>query len=86
MAKKQTYRVTREWTVIMCSTVEVEASSIREACELALDYCDEEGNDGYEDQEIAADSDGPTYIGYVTDSNGFELPIPTKYQEGGCGV
>lgn len=84
MAKKQTYSVTREWTVIMCSTVEVEASSVQEACELALDYCDEYDNDGYEDQEIAADSDGPTYIGSVADSNGRELPVPQKYQEGGC--
>lgn len=70
--KKRWYRVTREWSVLMQSVSYVEASSVDEACRLAL------ADDDFDDQEICADSDGPTYIQQIV-SGGREYMVPDKY-------
>lgn len=70
--KKQWYRVTREWTVVMQSVSHVEASGVEEACRLAL------ADDDFDDQEICDDSDGPTYIGHIV-SGGRDYMVPDKY-------
>lgn len=70
--KKKAYRVTREWTVIMESVSYVEASSVEEACRLAL------ADEDFDDQEICEGSDGPTYIAHIV-SGGREYMVPDKY-------
>lgn len=58
------YRVQRIWTVEMESWCEVEASSLKEAKELALVF------DDFYDQRILDGSDGPTEIGTVEEVRG----------------
>lgn len=67
----KTYRVQREWTVIMVSPIEVEADSPEEACRLAME-------EEYDDQEIAEGSDGPTYIAKL-ERDGQEIDVPHMY-------
>jgi hypothetical protein len=77
MATKQqtrTYRIRREWTVVMESWIEVEAENVEAACAAAMQ------GDDYDDQEIAADSDGPTYIGAV-ERDGDALEVPYHWTE-----
>ena len=71
---KKTYLVRREWTVIMESWAEVQANSVEEACEAAMD-------EDFDDQEIAPDSDGPTYISKI-ECEGKELDVPKEYEQG----
>ena len=70
------YRIRREWTVVMESWVfDVEADSLEAACEIAI------GGD-YDEQQIAADSDGPTYIGrIVDDATGLAVDVPPAFCE-----
>jgi hypothetical protein len=75
MAKKlKTYRVRREWTVVMESWVEVEAESVEAACAKAIEA------DDHDDQQIAEGSDGPTYIGAV-ERDGDALEVPYHWTE-----
>jgi hypothetical protein len=75
MAKKlKTYRVRREWAVVMESYTEVEAESVEAACAAAIE------DDNYDDQQIAEGSDGPTYIGAV-ERDGDDLRVPYHYTE-----
>lgn len=68
----RTYRVRREWTVIMESWVTVRAESAEAACRLAL------ADDDFDDQRIADDSDGPTYIGKI-ERRGLDVAMPPGY-------
>ena len=68
----KTYRIRREWTVVMESYVEVEATDARAACAAALAI------DDFDDQRIADDSDGPTYIGRI-ECGGREVTVPVEY-------
>jgi len=71
----KTYRVRREWTVVMESWIDVEADSLDAACEIAIDS-------DYDDQRIADCSDGPTYIGkIVEDGTGLEVEVPPAFRE-----
>lgn len=70
------YRVRREWTVVMESYVEVEATDARAACRAAL------AADDYDDQRIAEGSDGPTYIGRI-ECGGREVAVPVDYNGDG---
>jgi hypothetical protein len=72
--KLKTYRVRREWTVVMESWVEVEAESVEAACAAAI------ADDNYDDQRVADDSDGPTYIGAV-ERDGDALTVPYHWTE-----
>ena len=72
--KRKTYRIRREWTVVMESWIEVEADSVEAACAVAV------ANDDYDDQRIADDSDGPTYIGRI-ECDGREVPVPVMFNE-----
>lgn len=72
----KTYRVRREWTVVMESYVEVEATDAAAACRAALAI------DDYDDQRIADDSDGPTYIGRI-ECGGREVAVPVDYNGDG---
>ena len=72
MAKKREYEVTRYWTVEMRSVAYVKASSVEEACELALE------DEDYSDQEICDGSDGETTIGSV-ECEGEECEVPDRY-------
>jgi hypothetical protein len=74
--KTRTYRIRREWTVVMESWIEVEADSVEAACAAAR------ANDDYDDQRIADDSDGPTYIGRI-ECGGRELPVPVQFNGDG---
>jgi len=74
--KTRTYRIRREWTVVMESWIEVEAESVEAACVAAR------ANDDYDDQRIADDSDGPTYIGRI-ECGGRELPVPADFNGDG---
>ena len=74
--KKKTYRIRREWTVVMESWIEVEADSVEAACRAAR------ANDDYDDQRIADDSDGPTYIGRI-ECGGRELLVPADFNGDG---
>ena len=71
MPKLKTYLVRREWTVIMESWTEVKAKSVEEACEAALD-------EDFDDQKIAPDSDGTTYISKI-ECEDEEIEVPKKY-------
>ena len=75
-AKIKTYRVAREWTVVMRSWVEVEAANVNDACAAALEA------DDFDDQEILDGSDGPTFIGTV-ERDGEELRDPYHFSEEG---
>ena len=68
----RTYRIRREWTVVMESYVEVEATDAAAACRAALAI------DDYDDQRIAEGSDGPTYIGRI-ECGGREVAVPVNY-------
>lgn len=57
--KKRIFRVVRYWPVEYRSVAEVEASSIEEACRLALE------DDDYSDAEACDGSEGPTEVGTV---------------------
>lgn len=57
--KKRIFRVVRYWPVEYRSIAEVEASSVEEACRLALE------DDDYSDAEAVDGSDGPTEVGTV---------------------
>jgi len=71
----KTYRVRREWTVVMESWVDVEADSLEAACEIAIDS-------DYDDQRIADGSDGPTFISrIVDDETGVEVEVPAAFRE-----
>jgi hypothetical protein len=72
--KLKTYRVRREWTAVMESWVEVEAESVEAACAAAI------ADDNYDDQRVADDSDGPTYIGAV-ERDGDALEVPCHWTE-----
>ena len=72
----KTYRVRREWTVVMESWIDVEADSVEAACRLAM------ANDDYDDQQIADDSDGPTYIGRI-ERSGREIAVPVTFNGDG---
>jgi hypothetical protein len=74
--KKKTYRIRREWTVVMESWIEVEADSVEAACAAAV------ANDDYDDQRIADDSDGPTYVGRI-ECGGREITVPVRYDGDG---
>jgi hypothetical protein len=75
MAKKtKTYRVRREWTVVMESYIEVEAESVEAACAAAIEA------DDYDDQRVAEGSDGPSYIGAV-ERDGESLAVPYHWTE-----
>jgi hypothetical protein len=75
MAKKlKTYRIRREWTAVMESYIEVEAESVEAACAAAIE------DDNYDDQRVADDSDGPTYIGAV-ERDGESLVVPYHWTE-----
>jgi hypothetical protein len=71
-AKKKTYHVYRYWTVEMKSIASVEASSVEEACRLAME------DDDYSDAEICDGSDGPTEIGMI-ECDGDELEVPENF-------
>lgn len=71
-SKKKTYHVYRYWPVEMRSIATVEASSVEEACRLALE------DDDYSDAEICSDSDGDTEIGMIK-CDGEELVIPDEF-------
>lgn len=68
----KTYRVRREWTVVMESWVTVRAESAEAACRLAL------ADEDFDDQSIAEGSDGPTYIGKI-ERRGLEVAMPPGY-------
>lgn len=70
----KTYRIRREWTVIMESWCEVEAGNKVEACTIAIEECD------FDEQSVAADSDGPTFISRI-ECDGEELVIPKAFTE-----
>lgn len=71
----KTYRIRREWTVIMESWVEVEADSLEAACEIAIDS-------DYDEQQIADGSDGPTFIGRIEEAaTGLEVEVPPAFRE-----
>jgi hypothetical protein len=72
----RTYRIRREWTVVMESWIEVEADSVAAACAAAV------ADDNYDDQRIADDSDGPTYVGRI-ECNGREITVPVRYDGDG---
>jgi hypothetical protein len=74
--KKKTYRIRREWTVVMESYIEVEADSVAAACAAAV------ADDDYDDQRIADDSDGPTYVGRI-ECDGRELVVPPAFNGAG---
>lgn len=70
----RTYRVRREWTVVMESWIEVQAETPEAAAAIAL------GDDDYDNQRIADGSDGPTEIGRIVevmlDGGEVERPVP----------
>ena len=71
----KTYRIRREWTVIMESWIEVEADSLEAACEIAIDS-------DYGEQAIADGSDGTTYVGRIEESEtGLEAEVPPAFRE-----
>lgn len=71
----KTYRIRREWTVVMESWIDVEADSLEAACEIAIDS-------DYDEQRIADDSDGPTYIGRIKEAaTGLEVEVPPAFRE-----
>jgi hypothetical protein len=72
MAKKREYSVTRYWPVEMRSVAYVKASSVEEACRLALE------DEDYSDAEICDGSDGETTIGTVEWDDG-ECDAPDSY-------
>lgn len=72
-ARKKTYYIDRQWTVILSSTIEVEATSVKEACELALEA-------DYDNQEILDGSDGETWIESV-ECNGKLVSVPDEYAQ-----
>jgi len=75
MARKlKTYRVRREWTVVMESWIEVEAESVDAACTQAIEAED------YDDQHVAEGSDGQSYIGAV-ERDGDALEVPYHWTE-----
>ena len=71
-AKTKTFRVRREWTVVMESWVEVEAADARAACRAAMEI------DDFDDQQVAEGSDGPTYIGRI-ECGDREVTVPANY-------
>lgn len=71
-AKKKTYHVYRYWPVEMRSIAVVEASSVGEACRLAME------DDDYSDAEICDGSDGPTEIGMI-ECDGRRMVAPENY-------
>lgn len=77
----KTYRVRREWTVVYCSYVEVEARNKVEACKLAMQ------DEDYSDQESMDCSDSATWIGSI-ECDWKELVVPEQFTEesvlGGC--
>jgi hypothetical protein len=73
--KQRLYRVRREWTVVMESYIEVWADDVEAACAEAI------ADDDYDDQRIADDSDGPTYIGRI-ECEGREITVPVRYEGG----
>lgn len=72
----KTYRIRREWTVVMESYVEVDATDAAAACRAAL------AADDFDDQQIAEGSDGPTYIGRI-ECGGREVAVPVDYNGDG---
>jgi hypothetical protein len=70
--KKKTYRVYRYWPVEMRSVAIVQASSVEEACRLALE------DEDYSDAEICDGSDGATDIGRI-ECDGDELVVPDEF-------
>lgn len=70
------YRVRREWTVVMESYVEVEATDATAACRAAMAI------DDYDDQQVAEGSDGPTYIGRI-ECGGRDVAVPVNYNGDG---
>ena len=72
--KMREFKVYRYWPVEYRSIAWVKATTPEEAARLALE------DDDYDDQEIAPDSDGPTYIGAV-ERDGDALEVPYHWTE-----
>ena len=76
--KLQTYSIRREWMVTYCSYTKLKASSVEEACKLALEA------DDYGDQESMDGGDSGTWIGRI-ECNGMRVDVPSGYHEEDLG-